>query len=784
MAITWGNWASGGGNQERIGLEASFSPVTSASTYVDVTFTIYAQTQYPRGGSGDHQLFAYGGNFSGADWINIDGGAMVVKAYTTKTYRHTYLTGSYGTSPGNVQLKVSVSDVNLGGNPYVELTVPIPARVTEPPPAPEMVTASVLSDGWVQILWARSDTPTAPWDLIEIQSRQSTNGSTWTAWANAGTSPGSSISTSVATQLNRMYQFRIRAINSAGQSAWVTATPNIPTKPNAPSNVNSAWNTAGTQVTTTWALGNYSIPTTTIRIERSTAGGAWTSVATGLAGTTTTWTDTSPLTSGTNQYRVKVVVAPSGSPEAHSDWTEGPALTPPVPPLAPTNLSPNGIAVDFARPVTFAWRHNQGGDGSTQSAFTLETSSDSGSTWTVRANNISSTSSSWTMPAGTLTNGTNYLWRVRTVGITSAGAGANSVATPVTGSATPVVTIAVPGATYGAIPLSTTWTYAQSNGSPQAEWAAELYAGSSIGSQPPVEVRTGSGPTLTTTFTSVVQDGEAWTIRVRSRSAAGVWSDWVVRSTVIDIPLPAAVRATTAYDQCSGTVTLNLTQLAPLVDETSVSTVTVQRRVAGETEWVTMVDGLHLPNTYLDVIPLTNGINEYRIIAYSTAPSVRIMPIVTVMGTDGQGAYGEDGLWVFLSYGDAFLTTVRVHHDLSISESGGRARASHHFLGRRRPVLLVGVNTTRSVQVSGSLAWGAECSADPCDLDSPGQHWIKAAQEAEMVCYRDYTGRRFFGQLSDVTYDDTYHPNHGTVSFSVVETDFREVYAATAGNIV
>ena len=75
MAITWGNWASGGGNQERIGLEASFSPVTSASTYVDVTFTIYAQTQYPRGGSGDHQLFAYGGNFSGADWINIDGGA-------------------------------------------------------------------------------------------------------------------------------------------------------------------------------------------------------------------------------------------------------------------------------------------------------------------------------------------------------------------------------------------------------------------------------------------------------------------------------------------------------------------------------------------------------------------------------------------------------------------------------------------------------------------------------------------------------------------------------------
>ena len=45
------------------------------------------------------------------------------------------------------------------------------------------------------------------------------------------------------------------------------------------------------------------------------------------------------------------------------------------------------------------------------------------------------------MPGGTLVNGNTYLWRVRTIGITSGGYGPNSVSATITGSATPTVAI-------------------------------------------------------------------------------------------------------------------------------------------------------------------------------------------------------------------------------------------------------------------------------------------------------------------------------------------------------
>ena len=72
---------------------------------------------------------------------------------------------------------------------------------------------------------------------------------------------------------------------------------------------------------------------------------------------------------------------------------------------------------------------------------------------------------------------------------------------------------------------------------------------------------------------------------------------------------------------------------------------------------------------------------------------------------------------------------------------------------------------------------------EDCEHDSPLTDWIEAGLEADLVCFRDYTGRRLFGMLGDVEVSE-YALGHANVSFPVTATDYAENYGIHAPEVI
>lgn len=549
--IQWSEWQDSGGNGMRVGIDVSTSAVTTSSTTVTFTYKVYTEnrTGYPS----DVQVLSYGGSFTGSsffNYTNVEGAGAVLR--DTKTFTFTYST--YGTSPGTTTFSATVGATDNGVAPNKNVTTVIPARPYDVPIAPSSVTATRNSDTQATVGWVRNVTVQKPYTSLTVQMR--TFLTAWSDWATVATTTATATSyVKTGLQANRAYEFRVRSNNGAGSSAFVSS-PSVYMTPAAPSGLVAGRLPGGTTIGLSWVNNHYLYSGITLTIERSVAGGAYAVLASGISHTVSSFVDSTPGV-GTNQYRIKAVVTTLSSAYVTSN-----VVTTAVAPLAPTSLVPNGGAVDFTLPQTFTWQHNPGTDGAAQSAFTLETSIDGGANWIIRANNVASTVSSYTMPAGTLVNGNSYLWRVRTVGIASAGSSPNSANATIVGHLTPVVTITAPTGVTTSLPIVATWTYSQAQGSIQSGVEVWLYAADGVtllfhdtgfGSPAP------SSKTLNYPF----QDGELYVVKVQSTSASGVKSNLASVMTRIAISVPAAITSTGEYQPCTGSAVLHLAANTP-----------------------------------------------------------------------------------------------------------------------------------------------------------------------------------------------------------------------------
>lgn len=433
MSIVWGPWEDSGGNGMRIGVEATSAGVNNTSTQWVLTLKIYTENRYRY--DDPQTITVTGGGAGTVNYTNSSSGGAVLRS--TRTYTYTYPSGSYGTSPGTVGMTATVSGAYNGVTPSVSGRWTIAPRPYAAPAAPSGVGAVRNSDSQATVSWTRNATTAKPYTSLTVQMRTYTGGY-WFPWQTVATVSGTATSyVKTGLSANHAYEFQVRANNSAGSSAFVDS-PNVYTTPAAPSLVDSSINTAGTQITTTWQNNHFSYTGITLRVERSVNGAAFAQVASGLTYNTTSWTDTAPG-AGNNQYRVRAYNSSGG---LYSAYGTGDVVTTVVPPLAPTLLSPNGTKVDFTKAVTLNWKHNPGTDKAAQSAFLLQYSSNGGSTWAaLNGAGTSSATSSYTIPANTLVNGTTYQWRVQTRGATSGGYGPYSAAATFTGASTPTVTI-------------------------------------------------------------------------------------------------------------------------------------------------------------------------------------------------------------------------------------------------------------------------------------------------------------------------------------------------------
>lgn len=801
MSITWGGSIRVDGSaRTRVGISVSTSSVGHNSSKVTATVTYYLGQKYHEN---RQMTLDMGGSISGTHSFqnnygtNGDGSYHTIKL-ATRTYTYTYGSNEYGSSPGSRTFNAYIA-TGLGSTPTVSVRWRIPARPIARPAAPTGNTAEWVTFGQTtRQSWTRHSTAAAPYRKVQVQWGLFLGPDGWLGYVGGivNLSSGATHYNRSATGTNRAYRYRVRAGNDAGWSDWAyfPAGVRLFTTPAAPSRVHGKTNSAGDKILLSWQANSYTIGSTTQEVQRRVNGGSWSTVKTGLSASAQSWTDGSPG-AGTNEYRIRVKHAKESldSSDIYSSWAPSNVISTIVAPLAPTGLNPDGETFDLSEDLTLAWVHHDGGDGVDQTHRKVEYSSNGGQTWSPLLSDDASDEQSWVLPGGTLANGATYQWRVATEGVVSEGYGPWSDAATVTGSARPVVSITAPSGTITTGHVAASWTYSQEQSSPQADAHVLLLdVDDNI-----LEARTVLGDGTSLTFDTYCHDGDTYTVRVNATSADGVVSHTDVSTFTVNVPNPATVTTDIEYQHLTGTMLMHLEADTPQSGEAQTISVRIERTLDGR-EWVTLTDELALPADFVDPLPSTFGWTMYRVTSISAEPGYRTNDLIKVFAPGGEIATGlpdqipvEVGgantsrawtlpsrQWVFVSFGPAFSQVLRVRSNPQVSSTSPSVASVAPRLGRALPRARFGINRGRKVDVQASLihAMPGDQGAGYFEWDSPQHEWEALAGAGEVVCLRDFTGRRVFGVLDgDVSFDYV-GPRRTDMSFSVVEVDYTEEY--------
>ncbi|HWC33491.1 MAG TPA: fibronectin type III domain-containing protein [Mycobacteriales bacterium] len=300
------------------------------------------------------------------------------------------------------------------------------------PSAPTSVSA-VTGNGQAAVSWAApSSDGGSPITGYDVQY-STNNGTTWTS-ASATFHTSTATSQTVTGLTNgTAYLFRVAAINSVGTGPYSAASAAVTPAavPEAPTAVTA---TAGNlQATVTWMAPSATggLPITGYDVQYSSNNGtSWTSASSAFHTSAATTETVTGLTNGT-AYVFRVAAISSAGTGAYSAASA--AVTPASVPGAPTAVT--ATAGDASAVVSWTAPADTGGERLT--AYTVQDSSDGGTTWNGAA--TGPTSAAPTAPATTLTvtglaNGTAYEFRVAATN--SAGTGAFSTpSAPVTPAA-------------------------------------------------------------------------------------------------------------------------------------------------------------------------------------------------------------------------------------------------------------------------------------------------------------------------------------------------------------
>ena len=327
-----------------------------------------------------------------------------------------------------------------GGTDYATLYVTVPKVLS--PNAPTGCTATYVSDSQASVSWTNGTADTDhPRDATLVERKDGSN-----EWAQVASVSGTASSyTDNGISPNGQYQYRVRAKNAAGYSAYSTSG-SIYTTPASPASVTldkTAATTVQVDATGTWV---YAV---TYDVELTYDGGAtWSTVA-----TSTSLPYSATVSGGTVQFRVR---ATSGALE--SAWTLSASLVTVTPPLAPTIVQAPANPSAYGEQAEVAWTPNHP-DGSSQESAEIKVTNPGG------------TSTTYTVTTATsyqLTPNATGTWtaQVRTKGLDpSYGEWSQSVSWAVANP--PAVFITSPatdGTDINALPMTVSWTVTDPTG--------------------------------------------------------------------------------------------------------------------------------------------------------------------------------------------------------------------------------------------------------------------------------------------------------------------------------
>lgn len=641
-------------------------------------------------------------------------------------------------------------------------------------------------DGWLEtgstmpkiisaLEWHGVPDESAPLDNFVVQ--KSVDGKTW---EQAIATPNG-FYTDPYVSVGHAYDYRIKAVGEGGESDW-TYVPRIYTPPARPTSVSAS--RTGTDVTVRWSnvgVGEYRTRVFNDNVLDKpvveVAGGEnhvvlkdvpfdkpvrlavrhvvfqkpETTETTGTGGTETPAETTTPAEPATPPVEWKpptpdpvTGVTEGGEVGILSAWFTLPAATTP---LAPDMLNPdNDWILPNTPSVLLTWRHNPQ-DYSTQTGFVIRVKDlDTGEFRVLPKITSDKPEYVLTSDEYAFQTAPELEWQVATFG---AGDGMQSpfsqsgfahidkiassqITTPTADSTITSPVVEVTG---------------QSNAVKPYSWKINLVeaaTGKIVGS---MEGRETEADTFTAKFEGL-KDGTQY--EIRPYAGSNLLTPGIVTHFVTGFAEQSAPVLTAVWDENRGSCYLTVTN-----SETHTANSEIER-LEGD-KWVPVATDLPLNATITDFVPPLVGELKYRVtatvsdgnVAYGYTTVVPVVRYVYLCSLDGQ-------TWCALRWNPEHSRT-----------SGLVNQQEQYFLGRAKPVLISGENTSRTVQVSGLIAPDEEQEFLP--------RWDRVAVYGRPLLYRDPSGLSLWVSVRDIQLQRDRSSGLWTVSFTGLEVEGEEV---------
>lgn len=647
---------------------------------------------------------------------------------------------------GSVTIQGNIGDTGTsgaGGPTSVSQALTL-TTLTVVPGTPTSVAASRNSDTQISVSWSQSSASNGQPTSNDVEVK--VNGGAF----GGGVTMSPATSANLAAAANEKREYRVRASNSAGASAWSATSAPVYTTPAAPTNV--AASKTGSDVAVSWTP-NVAFTEHQHIVEHGVvdSGGAitWDGAALAtVASGTSSYTHVAPDPAQKHVYRVRARNTDTGalsSATVQSNTVQ--LLTAPAKPTVPAPAAFQDKAAVFR----LAWVHNPI-DASTQTKHQTRYSLDGGSTWTTAAK-TASTDQFLDYAANTWAANNAVTFQVRTKGSYDSGSDGDASYSPWSDSVTvtfktkPVVTITAPAAasTLTQATLTVVLGFSQAESATFVQATIGLYQGTTLLEE---IVSTTLAGTL---FTTRVADLGSYTVKAVVRDSNGLNSAQVSSTFSVDYTEPVAAVVTVTYLPDSGIAQLNLTIPAAGGGFVAATSVTIDRIIDGVSENI-VSDYPSAPQLgVLDTTPTIHGTNLYRVTTRSADGAVTVVE-ATLVTTEYE--------WAFMSKGSGYQQIVRFQLAADVQVTPTVDSALVKAAGRRRPIGLY--STTGGLVVSGAGVLAAGYGSEPGEIEAlllvPGKG-----------CYRDPTGRRVFGIIAgSITRTDE---RVGQLTYTVTEAD-------------
>lgn len=464
-----------------------------------------------------------------------------------------------------------------------------------------------------------------------------------------------------------------------------------------------------------------------VDIELSLDGGStWSSIANGQSGTSLNYNFKN--LAETTQARLRIRASFGSSKSAWDIMTSNFTIKHNFPPNIPTNLKPAGVIVDRGLVQRLSWQHNHPAP---PSKYKVEWSTNQ-TTWNIIEKN---SIDSYVDVGVDVFPASKIYWRVTTYNDRGLASPVSNVAvfTAAVPSDAPIITSA--NTTIFARPIIT-WSQGD-----QASYQVQIL--NSIGATVWDSGEVVSADRQVTTGLDLA-NGSTYTIRVRTKTALGLWTAYAEQSLEVSFTEPPT--PTLELIPSDGVVGVVITNPEPTSNQPEVLYNNIYRngiRIA-----------TRVGSNYQDYTNRSNKEYQYRVVA------------IGENGTVSNSEYKEISIILKHSFlNDLYGNYVELRYDPKRSESKGNTGSLMQFKGRQYPVMQFDKAKENNISLSFSIL----------------KHENKVKLEeiidsATTLLYRDNRERKMFVTVSDLNInDDVINTDWYDVSFTINRVDHSEV---------